>query len=127
MADKRSPRICVKRAYGKPSSGDGRRFLVDGLWPRGVKKEALEIEAWVKEVAPSKKLRQWFGHDPEKWEAFRERYHEELDANEEAWRPLPEAARSGTITLVFGAKDAEHNNAVALRDYLMARMRRRKR
>lgn len=121
----RSSRIRVKRAYETPSRSDGKRFLVDGLWPRGIKKDELAIEAWVREVAPSKELRQWFGHDPEKWADFRERYHEELDGNEEAWRPLLEAARKETITLVFGAKDETHNNAVALREYLTARMGRR--
>jgi len=92
----------------------------------GVRKDELDIEAWVRDVAPGKKLRQWFGHDPDRWETFRQRYHEELDTREDAWLPLLQAARQGTITLVYGSKDTEHNNAVALRDYLTARMRRRK-
>jgi uncharacterized protein YeaO (DUF488 family) len=117
--------IQVKRAYDPPSSGDGARYLVDRLWPRGIKKEALEIEAWVKDIAPSDALRKWFGHDPAKWDEFRKRYFEELRGNEQAWRPLAEAARRGRITLVFGAKDAAHNQAVALKEFLEQQLRRK--
>jgi uncharacterized protein YeaO (DUF488 family) len=110
--------IRIKRAYDPPSPDDGARYLVDRLWPRGVKKDALQIEAWLKDVAPSDALRKWFGHDPAKWDEFRQRYFEELRSNENAWRPLAPAARRGRITLVFGAKDAEHNQAAALKEFL---------
>lgn len=110
--------IAVKRAYESASRGDGKRFLVERLWPRGIKKEALEIDAWLKDVAPSTALRQWFGHDPAKWEEFRRRYFRELEKNRSALDPIIAAARHGTVTLVYSAHDVEHNNAVALRDYL---------
>ena len=99
------------------------RFLVDQLWPRGVKKEALQIETWLREVAPSSQLRHWFGHDPDKWKEFQHRYFAELDTKPEAWEPLLEPARKGDITLVFAAHDAEHNNAVALKTYLEKRLK----
>jgi uncharacterized protein YeaO (DUF488 family) len=111
----------VKRAYVPAAKSDGRRILIDGLWPRGVTKAKLRIDDWAKEVAPSARLRKWFGHDPAKWDAFRERYARELDARPEAWRPIRAAARKGAVTLVYGARDAEHNNAVALREYLTKR------
>ena len=110
--------IFVKRVYDPPAPGDGRRFLVDRLWPRGVKKEALKLDGWLKEVAPSDELRRWFGHDPAKWEEFQQRYFAELEAKPEAWRPLLEAARKGTVTLLFSARDEAHNNAVALKAFL---------
>ncbi len=91
---------------------------MDRLWPRGVKKEALRLHGWLKEVAPSDELRRWFGHDPAKWEEFQERYFAELEAQPDAWQPLLEAAREGTVTLLFSARDAKHNNAVALRSFL---------
>jgi uncharacterized protein YeaO (DUF488 family) len=110
--------IRIKRAYEPSEAADGTRFLVDRIWPRGVKKEALDIEGWLKEIAPSDKLRKWFGHDPEKWDEFQERYFAELESKQEALKPIREAAEQGTVTLVYGAKDTEHNNAVALRTYL---------
>ena len=110
--------IQVKRAYEPAAKSDGKRFLVDRLWPRGVTKEALRLEAWLKDVAPSDDLRRWFGHQPAKWDEFRRRYLAELDNRPEAWQPILEAARRGTITLLFGARDVEHNNAVALKAYL---------
>ncbi len=110
--------IKVKRAYEPAVRGDGKRFLVDRLWPRGVTKDALRGQAWLKDVAPSDALRRWFGHDPARWDEFQRRYFAELDAQPEAWWPLLEAARRGTITLLFGARDIEHNNAVALKAYL---------
>lgn len=110
--------ITVKRAYDPTSRADGKRFLVERLWPRGIRKEALVIDAWLKEVAPSTALRQWFGHDPAKWEEFRRRYVRELEKNRAALEPIIAAARHGTVTLVYSAHDVEHNNAVALRDYL---------
>ena len=110
--------IRIKRAYEGPARTDGRRILVERLWPRGVKKEALAADAWMKEVAPSTQLRQWFGHRPERWQEFRRRYRAELDANPAAWKPILEAARSGTVTLLYGARDTVHNGAVVLREYL---------
>ena len=113
--------IRTVRAYEAPQPSDGTRFLVDRIWPRGVKKEALDIEGWLKEIAPSDELRKWFGHDPKKWEEFQERYFAELESKQEALEPIQEAAEQGTVTLVYGAKDTEHNNAVALRTYLQER------
>lgn len=110
--------IRIKRAYEAATSDDGERYLVDRLWPRGITKEALEIRAWLKDVAPSADLRRWFAHDPAKWEQFRDRYAAELAANPDGWRPLLAAARQGSITLVFGAKDTEHNDAVVLKSFL---------
>jgi uncharacterized protein YeaO (DUF488 family) len=110
--------IQLKRAYDPPGAADGTRFLVERLWPRGVKKEALRVEAWLKEVAPSTELRQWFSHDPAKWPEFRRRYFAELKAHPEAWRPLLAGARRGRITLVYSSHDTEHNNAVALKGFL---------
>jgi uncharacterized protein YeaO (DUF488 family) len=110
--------IQTKRAYDAPEEADGTRFLVDRLWPRGIKKEDLRIEAWLKEVAPSNDLRKRFHHDPDRWEEFRERYAEELDGKSDALAPIREAARQGDVTLVYAAKDTEHNNAVALKAYL---------
>ena len=115
--------IRLKRAYESATPDDGARFLVERLWPRGIKKEALPLRAWVKEVAPSDSLRRWFGHDPKKWEEFRRRYFAELDRNAAAVEPLLGAARQGDVTLVYSAHDTERNNAVALRDYLEAKMK----
>lgn len=114
--------IHIKRAYDDPEPDDGRRFLVDRLWPRGLKKEALELDGWVKEVAPSDELRQWFGHDPARWDDFQQRYAAELDEKPEQWQQLLEAAEEEDITLVYGARDEEHNNAVALRNYLQEKL-----
>ena len=111
--------ITTKRAYDPPAKTDGQRFLVDRLWPRGVKKEKLHLKGWLKMVAPSDQLRKWFGHDPKKWPEFQRRYFGELDKEPGAWKPLADAARSGRpVTLVYGASDTEHNNAVALKVYL---------
>lgn len=110
--------IRVKRAYDPPEPDDGHRFLVDRLWPRGVKKENLQLDGWLKEVAPSDALRVWFGHDPAKWKEFCSRYFAELEENREAWRPLLELSRKHTITLLFGAHNLDRNNAVALRLFL---------
>jgi uncharacterized protein YeaO (DUF488 family) len=111
----------IKRAYEKAEPGDGARYLVDRLWPRGVTKASLKLDGWVKEVAPSQDLRRWFNHDPEKWDEFRRRYFAELDANPDTWTVLAEAARKGPITLIYSAHDPDHNNAVALAQYLNAR------
>lgn len=113
--------IRIKRTYEPPTRGDGRRILVERLWPRGMKKESLEADAWMKEVAPSTELRKWFGHRVERWEKFRQRYRDELDANAGAWEPILDAARRGTVTLLYSAHDTVHNGAVVLRDYLMER------
>ncbi len=115
----------VKRVYEPPEASDGTRFLVERLWPRGVKKESLQMEGWLKTVAPSDGLRRWFGHDPAKWGEFRERYFAELDAERDALQPLIEASRHGDVTLLYSAHDTEHNNAEALRSYLedICRMR----
>lgn len=110
--------IRVKRAYDRPARSDGYRVLVDRIWPRGIAKDDLAIDTWLKDVAPSSGLRKWFGHDPERWERFKERYAGELDERSGIVEELLSRARSGRITLVFGAKDTEHNNAVALKDYL---------
>jgi uncharacterized protein YeaO (DUF488 family) len=110
--------IRVKRTYEPPAPDDGRRVLIERLWPRGMCKEAVAADAWMKEVAPSTGLRQWFGHRPERWDEFRRRYAAELDADPQAWAPLFDAARIGTLTLLYSSKDTEHNAAVALRDYL---------
>lgn len=110
--------IQVKRVYEAADPRDGARFLVERLWPRGVKKEALPLDGWLKEVAPSTALRQWFGHDPARWAEFQRRYAAELDTAPDGWAPLVAAARRGAITLLYSARDTEHNSAVALRDYL---------
>src|SRR3954470_21771899 len=113
----------LKRAYEPPAREDGQRFLVERLWPRGLKKSALRVDAWLKDVAPSTELRKWFSHDPEKWLLFRSHYFRELDSRPEAWRPIVSAARRGTVTLVYSSHDEHHNNAVALKDYVRAKMR----
>lgn len=115
--------IQVKRAYEEPSRSDGARFLVERLWPRGVKKKNLKVEAWVKDVAPSSELRHWFQHDPAKWAEFRRRYFKELAKHPEAWQPLLAQARRGRVTLVYSAHDKEHNNAVALKGFLEQKLR----
>ncbi len=113
--------IRVKRTYEPPARGDGRRILVERLWPRGMQKEALAADAWMKDVAPSTELRKWFGHRVERWEAFRARYRKELDVNPGAWQPILEAARRGTVTLLYSAHDTVHNGALVLCEYLTAR------
>ncbi|HEY9537152.1 MAG TPA: DUF488 domain-containing protein [Kiloniellaceae bacterium] len=119
MAKDKPLRLAVKRAYDPPASADGQRVLVDRVWPRGVTKEALRLAVWLKEAAPSTALRKWFGHDPAKWDGFRTRYFRELDAQPEAVATLLERCARGKVTLVYGAKDTAHNQAVALQDYLM--------
>jgi uncharacterized protein YeaO (DUF488 family) len=112
--------IRIKRAYETPSPKDGRRVLVERLWPRGVRKEALALDAWLKDVAPSDTLRRWFGHDPERWAEFSQRYIEELRAEPAAssLRELRRCARSGPLTLIYAAKDEEHNSALVLHGVL---------
>lgn len=110
--------IQLKRVYDAAESGDGTRFLVERLWPRGIKKEALKMDAWIKDAAPSTELRQWFSHDPAKWKEFERRYAKELDQHTEALDPIRKAAKHGIVTLLFSSHDQEHNNAVALKEYL---------
>lgn len=110
--------IQIKRVYEPPARGDGTRFLVERLWPRGIKKEELDAKAWLKEIAPSTELREWFAHDPSKWSAFKRKYVAELDKNAEGWTPILQAARRGNVTLLYSARDTEHNNAIALKAYL---------
>jgi uncharacterized protein YeaO (DUF488 family) len=114
--------IQLKRVYDPPDSADGARFLVERLWPRGVKKSSLVIDAWLKDAAPSVNLRKWFHHDPALWNEFRQRYFAELKANSASWLPLLEVARHGTVTLIYSSHDSEHNNAVALKEFLNLRL-----
>lgn len=118
--------ILIKRIYDPPARGDGRRILVERLWPRGIKKEALAADEWMKEVAPSTELRKWFGHQVERWEEFRRRYREELSRNPQAWEPIFEAGQHGTVTLLYSAHDTLHNGALVLRDYLAERTSKRR-
>jgi uncharacterized protein YeaO (DUF488 family) len=108
--------IAIKRAYEKAGKGDGRRVLVDRLWPRGASKAELALDAWEKDLAPSDALRKWFGHKPERWAEFKRRYAAELRDKRAELRALKKSAR--TLTLVYGAKDPEHNNAKALKAML---------
>ena len=110
----------TKRVYEPAEPSDGVRFLVDRLWPRGIKKEKLEMEVWLKDVAPSPGLRKWFSHDPAKWAEFQRRYRAELESNPEAWQPILEAAKQGDVTLLYSARDTEHNSAVLLKEFLEA-------
>lgn len=110
--------IQTERVYEPKGKNDGKRFLVDRLWPRGVKKEALKMDGWLKDVAPSNALRHWFNHDPAKWKEFQRRYRAELSAKPENWQPLLETAKAGDVTLLFSAHDMEHNNAVVLKELL---------
>ena len=114
--------IRLKRVYEPAAKSDGQRLLVERLWPRGVKKEALQLDSWLREVAPSAELRKWFGHRPERWAEFQRRYRTELDANAANWQPILDAAQKKTVTLLFSSHDAEHNNVVALADYLRAKL-----
>lgn len=118
MSLKHKGTIKLKRAYESPEKADGARILVDRLWPRGVSKTSARIDLWLKEIAPSDGLRKWFGHDPAKWSEFRKRYVRELAKRSAAIAQLTEFANKGTVTLVYGAKDERHNNAVALKEYL---------
>lgn len=118
MGEAKSLRIKLKRAYDPPAKGDGRRILVDRVWPRGVTKAELRLHLWAKDVAPSQQLRKWFGHDPARWKEFKTRYRHELDKNPQGVEMLMAECRKGPVTLVFGAKDTRHNQAVALKHYL---------
>ena len=110
--------IRLKRAYEPAEAGDGRRVLVERLWPRGVAKARLRLDEWARDVAPSPALRRWFGHDPARWPEFKRRYFAELRGNRSAWQPLLAAARRGRVTFVYAARDEEHNGALALKAFL---------
>ena len=114
--------IRTKRVYDDADPSDGARYLVERLWPRGMRKEDLRLDGWLKDVAPSPDLRRWFAHDPAKWDEFKRRYFAELDARPDAWQPLAEAARKGDVTLLYSARDTEHNSALALKEYLEQRV-----
>jgi uncharacterized protein YeaO (DUF488 family) len=111
--------IRTRRIYDPPTARDGKRILVDGFWPRGISKQQARLDGWLRTLAPSKKLRQWFAHDPSRWEGFKERYSAELDAKHEALSTLAETSGGGRLTLLFAARDPVHNNAIALREYLL--------
>ena len=108
----------IKRAYEPAEEADGFRILVDRVWPRGVTKERLQADLWLRDIAPSTPLRKWFGHDPAKWDEFRRRYEEELEQKPDLLAQIKEQLRHGPVTLVYGARDEEHNQAVALRKFL---------
>ena len=110
--------IKLKRVYEKPDKDDGFRILVDRLWPRGLTKEKASVDLWLKEIAPSTELRKWFGHDPAKWKQFRARYESEIRHNREVFTALKQKASEGTVTLIYGARDQEHNEALVLKQFL---------
>jgi len=113
--------IRIKRVYKEPNAEDGTRILVDRLWPRGLTKEKARVDLWLKDVAPSTNLRKWFGHDPAKWTEFQARYREELKSDNEQISLLRKEAAKGTVTLVYGARDQQHNEAVVLQKLLNSR------
>ena len=115
--------IQLKRVYDHPGKEDGSRFLVERLWPRGIRKEALGGTEWLREVAPSTELRKWFHHDPERWQEFCMRYFAELKTKDDDLRPIVEAARQGKVTLLYSSHDTEHNNAVALKEFIEKHLR----
>jgi uncharacterized protein YeaO (DUF488 family) len=111
-------KINVKRVYEKPSKSDGIRILVDRLWPRGMTKEKAAVDLWLKNIAPTTELRKWFDHDPEKWNEFQKRYHQELKKNKEQVLLLNEQIKKDVVTLVYGARDEEHNEALVIKEWL---------
>jgi uncharacterized protein YeaO (DUF488 family) len=108
----------IKRVYEQPSDSDGSRILVDRLWPRGLTKEKAHVDLWLKEIAPSTELRKWFGHDPEKWKSFRGRYETEIRDHDDLIGMLQDIAKKGTVTLLYGARDEKHNEALVLKQFL---------
>lgn len=110
--------VKIKRVYEPPDKEDGLRILIDRLWPRGLTKEKAKVDEWLKELAPSTGLRKWFNHDPDKWKEFQKRYQQELKENTEEVARLKELLKKGNTTLVYGAKDEEHNDAVVLKEWL---------
>jgi len=121
MTGRRQAAIRIKRVYEPAAPDDGTRILVDRLWPRGIAKDPPKWDHWMKDLAPSHDLRRWFGHDPVKWRGFVERYQEELIRNDDAVAPLFREVESGPVTLLYSARDEEHNNAVVLKAYLERR------
>ncbi|HEY6167119.1 MAG TPA: DUF488 family protein [Verrucomicrobiae bacterium] len=117
--------IRLKRVYEAAAKSDGMRLLVERLWPRGMKKESLRLDGWLREVSPSPELRKWYAHRPERWPEFQRRYRAELDENPSAWQPILDAARKGTVTLLFSARDVERNSAALLAKYLESILRER--
>ena len=113
-----SDRVWIRRAYDEPTHNDGYRVLVDRVWPRGVSKEDAQLDEWCKQIAPTTELRKWFGHDPERWDGFRSRYRAELGDRDDLVEALVERTRRQRVTLVFGAKDTEHNQAVVLAELI---------
>lgn len=113
-----SDRVWIRRAYDEPTHNDGYRVLVDRVWPRGVSKEDAQLDEWCKQIAPSTELRKWFGHAPERWDGFRSRYRAELGDRDDLVEALVERTRRQRVTLVFGAKDTEHNQAVVLAELI---------
>jgi uncharacterized protein YeaO (DUF488 family) len=111
--------VSIKRVYEEPAVNDGKRILVDRLWPRGVSKEMAKLDLWLKDIAPSTELRKWFDHDPKKWAEFRKRYRAELKKNIEAVSQLKKIAKEGNITLLYGARDKKHNEAAVIMEYLV--------
>ena len=116
-----SDRVWIRRAYDEPTSNDGHRVLVDRVWPRGVSKDDAQLDEWCKDIAPTTKLRKWFGHDPERWGEFRSRYRKELASHDDLVDALVGRTDSGRVTLVYGAKDTEHNQAVVLAELIEER------
>ena len=114
--------IHIKRIYERPDPSDGVRFLVERLWPRGIRKSDIVMDRWEKDTGPSDDLRKWFSHDPAKWKEFQQRYFAELETRPEAWKPVLDAAKSEPVTLLFTSHDLEHNNAVALKRFLEAKL-----
>ena len=114
--------IKLKRAYEKHGRDDGHRILVERLWPRGLTKRQAKIDLWLKDVAPSTELRRWFGHDPDKWNEFRQRYQKELKQKDQLIKLLRRKAKAGTITLIYAARDEEHNGALVLQRFLQKRL-----
>lgn len=110
--------ILLKRVYAEPTAADGRRVLIERLWPRGLSKDRAKVDVWLKAIAPSAELRKWFDHDPEKWVEFCERYHSELEKNASALEELERLIAEGDVTLVYAARDEHHNGALALKDFL---------
>jgi uncharacterized protein YeaO (DUF488 family) len=118
--------IAIKRVYEAPAEGDGYRVLIDRLWPRGLTKEAVAMDVWAKELAPSTELRKWFGHDPALWDEFRQRYAAELTESASVWQALARRSAQESVTLLYGARDEAHNDAVALKALMEQWLRRHK-
>jgi uncharacterized protein YeaO (DUF488 family) len=121
-AESRIDHIKLKRVYEERGPHDGVRFLIERLWPRGVRKTDVHMDGWQKEAGPSTQLRKWFSHDPDKWMEFQQKYFAELKERPEAWEPILEAAKHGTVTLLYSSHDTEHNNAVALQRFIAAQL-----